>query len=207
MHLVRVPIAELHEDPDNVRQHNPRNIAAIRASLQRFGQRGRAVVAKPDGTVIAGNGMLAAARELGWTHVDVHYANDLEGDEARAFAIADNRSGELSFFDESALTAQLASMAPDLVELIGFDAGDLADMAVMQDQQANEASGRPRNGVDTRGEGMSVYKSGAMVKVSIAVATAELFENAMLLTGQMARADALQAIAQHYIDTKGLRNS
>lgn len=202
MKLERVALEHLHEDAGNVRRHNPRNIAAIRGSLQRFGQR-RAVVAHRDGTVIAGNGMLAAARELGWSHVDVHYADDLQGEDARAFAIADNRSGELSFFDEARLAEQLAGMSADLVELIGFDAGDLADLAgaIAQDGQDDDHQrGEGRGAGADRGRHMSLMRSGAMVKVAVAVDTAELFEQAMLLTGHMGRAEALATIAQHYID-------
>lgn len=200
--LERVALAGLHEDPANVRRHNERNVAAIRNSLKRFGQRGRAVVAKSDGTVIAGNGLIAAARELGWSHVDVHYSDDLTSEDARAFAIADNRSGELSFFDEAQLAEQLAGMSPDLVELIGFDAGDMADLsgAVPQDSDSTNEGGGVGSGGTDRGRHMNLMRSGAMVKVAMAVSTAEVFEQAMLLTGHMGRAEALAAIAQHYID-------
>ena len=202
MQLERVALEQLHEDPANVRRHNPRNIAVIRGSLERFGQRGRAVVAQRDGTVIAGNGLLAAARDLGWSHVDVHYADDLEGEEARAFAVVDNRAGELSFFDEAQLAEQLAAMSPDLVELIGFDAGDLADLsgAVPQDGHDDDKQGQAGGSGSDRGRHMNLMRSGAMVKVAVAVETAELFEQAMLLTGHMGRAEALAAIAQHYIE-------
>ena len=200
MQLERVALDKLHEDPLNVRRHNPRNLAVIRGSLQRFGQRGRAVVALRDGTVIAGNGLIAAARELGWSHVDVHFSDDLAGEDARAFAIADNRSGELSFFDEAQLAEQLADMSPDLVELIGFDAGDLADLSGAVPQDGHKDEQGVGNGGSDRGRHMNLMRSGAMVKVAIAVETAELFEQAMLLTGHMGRAEALGAIAQHYVD-------
>lgn len=199
MQVERVALDALHEDPLNVRRHNPRNIAAIRNSLERFGQRGRAVVAQRDGTVIAGNGLVAAARELGWSHVDVHYT-ELKGEEARAFAIADNRSGELSFFDEAQLAEQLFGMSPDLVDLIGFDAGDLAALTGMVPQDGHDAEAGVGSGGTDRGRHMNLMKSGAMVKVAVAVDTAELFEQAMLLTGHMGRAEALVAIAQNYID-------
>ena len=200
MQLEHVALDTLHEDPLNVRRHNPRNLAAIRGSLERFGQR-RPVVAHRDGTVIAGNGLVAAARELGWSHVDVHYSDDLQGEEARAFAIADNRSGELSFFDEAQLAEQLAAMSPDLVKLIGFDAGELADLwgAVPQNGRSDER-GDGHGASSDRGRHMNLMRSGAMVKVAVAVDTAELFEQAMLLTGHMGRAEALAAIAQHYLD-------
>lgn len=51
---------------------NPRvgDVDAVAASLARFGQR-KPVVAKADGTVIAGNHTLQAARRLGWSHIAV----------------------------------------------------------------------------------------------------------------------------------------
>jgi ParB-like chromosome segregation protein Spo0J len=47
------------------------------------------------GVVIAGNGTLAAAVELGWKDIDV-VETKLKGQEAVAFAIADNRTAELA---------------------------------------------------------------------------------------------------------------
>ena len=62
------PISELKQDPDNARAHDERNLAAIRESLSRFGLQ-KPIVVAPDGTVLAGNGTLAAATSLGWTHI------------------------------------------------------------------------------------------------------------------------------------------
>jgi ParB-like chromosome segregation protein Spo0J len=67
----RVPIASLHLDPANARQHSEKNLAAITANLATFGQAERLVVHKPTGRVIGGNGRLVAMRELGWTECDV----------------------------------------------------------------------------------------------------------------------------------------
>lgn len=54
-------IDTLSADPANVRLHDERSIRAIKASLQRFGQQ-KPVVIDEAGVVIAGNGMLEAAR-------------------------------------------------------------------------------------------------------------------------------------------------
>lgn len=90
----RVPIGKLKLDPGNARQHPERNMEAITASLKRFGQQ-RPVVAQRNGTVLAGNGLLAAARALGWKEVVVRWT-DLKGADATAYAIADNRTSELA---------------------------------------------------------------------------------------------------------------
>ena len=107
-----VALERLKLDPDNARVHNPRNLAAVKASLARFGQQ-KPVVASRDGIVYAGNGTLLAARDLGWPSLAVKWTN-LQGDEARAYALADNRSNELSFFDETMLAEQLNALPPDL---------------------------------------------------------------------------------------------
>ena len=58
-------LSDLAIDPANVRKHDDRNLAAIKSSLSRFGQQ-KPIVIRPDGSVVAGNGTLAAAQSLGW---------------------------------------------------------------------------------------------------------------------------------------------
>ncbi len=101
MKPVKIPLDQLTADPQNARVHPERNLAAIEASLARFGQQKPIVVAK-DGTVVAGNGTLEAARRLGWDAL-LCVQTDLPPDEARAFAIADNRTAELAEWDPAVL--------------------------------------------------------------------------------------------------------
>lgn len=113
-----VAIERLHEDPRNARAHPPRNMAAIKASLERYGQQ-KDVVASRDGTVLAGNGVLRAAKELGWTTLSVCWT-DLEGPEARAFALADNRTAELSEWDPGKLAGAIAGADPRALAAMGW---------------------------------------------------------------------------------------
>ena len=53
----RVSLNSLELDPANARSHGDRNLDAIRASLQRFGQTEPLVVQKQSGRVIGGNGL------------------------------------------------------------------------------------------------------------------------------------------------------
>jgi len=139
MGIVDIPCAELHNDPANVRKHGEQNLAAIKASLARFGQQ-KPIVVNQDGVVIAGNGTLMAARALGWQTIKAVRTN-LAGSEATAFAIADNRTAELAEWDDAALQQQLVAIAIDDEELLaatGFDEKELAKLAAANAPEVTE---------------------------------------------------------------------
>lgn len=112
-------ISTLRADPENVRRHPERSLDALKASLQRFGQT-RPVLALRSGVVIAGNGLLEAALALGWTRLAAVVFPTDDANEARAYALADNRTAELSFWDHEALAGLLQSLNTD-----GIDVTDL----------------------------------------------------------------------------------
>lgn len=116
------PIASLREDPQNARRHDRKNLAAITKSLDEFGQR-KPIVALADGTVIAGNGTLAAAKALGWSELAVATFEDEA--KARAYAIADNRAGELATWDDGLLAAALSGVDDSLRAACGFSTAEL----------------------------------------------------------------------------------
>jgi ParB-like chromosome segregation protein Spo0J len=97
----RVGVNELLPDPINARKHPKRNLDAIRASLRQFGQQ-KPIIVDMDGVIVAGNGLWEAARLEGLEFVDV-VRTDLDDTKKRAFAITDNRTGELSEWDYMAL--------------------------------------------------------------------------------------------------------
>lgn len=104
-----VPIAELNPDPNNACTHGDANREAIRESMRQFGQDQLLVVQKAGMIVRKGNGRLQSAKELGWTHVAVLIVD--EGDlDAAARAIADNRTSELSKWDNRVLPKLLKAI-------------------------------------------------------------------------------------------------
>lgn len=114
-----VKVTTLTSDPNNVRKHSTRNIEAVKASLTKFGQQ-KPIVVMGDGTVIAGNATLEAARLLGWESI-VIVRTTLMGEEATAFAIADNRTAEMAMWDADALS--LVAQELDLSAF--FNAGEI----------------------------------------------------------------------------------
>jgi hypothetical protein len=111
-----LPITALEFDPQNARKRTERSSAVIRESLQQFGPL-RSLVGQrlPDGRIIvrAGNGTLAEAGEIGIDKVRiverrpdelvVVVADDIDEDQWKSYAIADNRASDLSDWDTDVL--------------------------------------------------------------------------------------------------------
>jgi hypothetical protein len=121
------PVGTLRLDLDNARLHPQENIQAIKDSLTRFGQVTPIVVR--EGVVVGGNGTLTAMRELDWEEVRA-VVFDGTSDEAKALAIALNRTAELATWDAETLGQTLADLSSAGLEpeALGFDAATLEEM-------------------------------------------------------------------------------
>lgn len=140
-----MPVDALNLDSRNARKHGRRNLDAIQASLSKFGQR-RPLVVMNDMTVIAGNGTLEAAKALGWTEVVVTMAPaDWTAEQAKAYALADNRTAELASWDDDVLAETLGELDAEGWDLasLGFDGLPTLDGAP-EDDEVPEVPADPR---------------------------------------------------------------
>lgn len=131
-------ISQVTADAENVRRRDDRAKATIKTSIDTFGP-ARSIVIDANNVVRAGNGTLEQAAASGIKRLAIIDADpdtlvavrrkDWSGDDAKAYAIADNRAGDLSTFDYEAVHEQLAALADagrdDLVEAAGFELGEL----------------------------------------------------------------------------------
>lgn len=145
MKLEKLKISQLTPDPANARNHSDSNLAAIAASLEQFGQRKPIVVSK-DNIVIAGNGTMRAAQQLGWELIDtVKVPADWSEAKIKAFALADNRVAELAEWDTSVLMEQAGELMGEGFKLDEFGFTD-ADLGVFDVQEVEppklEAGGK-----------------------------------------------------------------
>lgn len=116
LEIENVQIDSLTFDPTNARKHDAKNLDAIAGSLKLFGQR-KPIVVTPDNVVVAGNGTLQAAKNLGWTEITI--ARTPRGwtwEQIKAFALADNRTAELAEWDSAVLADQLLEL-----DAVGWD--------------------------------------------------------------------------------------
>jgi ParB-like chromosome segregation protein Spo0J len=113
---------------------------AIKASLRKFGQQ-KPIVVDAKGIVLAGNGTLTAAKELGWTEIEITRTT-LQGAEATAFAIADNRTAELAEWEDS-LNDVLKSLQDEGIDLadLGYSPEDLGQFSANAVEMPELASG------------------------------------------------------------------
>lgn len=145
--IFTVPIEDLAPDPDNARRHPDHNLAAIQRSLAEFGQQKPLVVR--NGVIIAGNGTYEAAIRLGWTTIQVVRADHLTDAQARAFAIADNKTGESSEWDMRVLAAHLRLLPPELHSATGFSKIELDPMLAEDYEPPGKNPGVQAHGVVT----------------------------------------------------------
>jgi DNA modification methylase len=127
MVVEEVALSEVVPDPANARVHDERNLEAIKGSLARFGQQ-KPIVVDQVGVIRAGNGTYVAAKALGWPRIKV-VRTDLSPVDATAYSIADNRTSDLSEFDDQALAQLLRDLrAEDALEGVGFAAAEIDEL-------------------------------------------------------------------------------
>jgi hypothetical protein len=110
-----VPVVNVEYLPDNARRGDVDRVAR---SLNAFGQRkpivcrrtGVDVQGRPTGIIIAGNHTYRAAVEkLGWSEIAAVWTDD-DNMTARAYGLADNRTGEVATWDLELLASELAEL-------------------------------------------------------------------------------------------------
>lgn len=157
LRVKQMRVEELANDPANARKHDARSIESIAASLTRFGQQ-KPIVVDGRGVVRAGNGTLEAARTLGWGKIAV-VVTELDGDEATAFAIADNRTSDLSYWDPDRLLEQLndLSLSDDegLLKAVSFTEKEIFDL---MHQDGEDEAGLGGEGKYTRKIAVPIYE-------------------------------------------------
>ena len=106
----------------NARTHSEAQIAQIAASIREWGWT-TPILVDEDGTVLAGHGRLAAARQLQMTEVPVIVASGWSDAKRRAYVLADNKLALNAGWDDEMLSLELGELG-DLgldLQLIGFN--------------------------------------------------------------------------------------
>ena len=126
---------------------NPRRIpaaavCAVAQSIERYGFR-QPIVVDAEGVVIVGHTRLQAATQLGLKTVPVHVA-DLTPEQAAAYRLGDNRTGELAEWDDQALAAELTA----LVAASSMDVAAVSEMTAFDPRELDRVLGRSKGQTD-----------------------------------------------------------
>jgi hypothetical protein len=125
-------VSELLNHPRNYREHPPEQVAHLVESMREHGVYRNVVVARDGRTILAGHGVVKAAREGGLERILV-VKLDLDPTEPRALKVvaADNEIGNLAEVDDRILTDLLRDVKefdPDGLLGTGVDEEKLANM-------------------------------------------------------------------------------
>ena len=149
------PLERLRPYANNPRL-NDGAVPAVAASIREFGFL-VPIVATPDGTILAGHTRLKAAQSLGLAEVPVLVARDLDDAKARAFRLADNKTGELAEWDLKALDEELAALGDLDMTQFGFE----VEPVVTEGQTDEDAEVEVAEDEAPVSEGGRVYRLGA----------------------------------------------
>lgn len=114
---------ELKPYQNNARKHAPEDVEAIKASIRELGGFNDPIgIWGPDNIIVEGHGRLIAAKEMGLERVPCIRLDHLTDEQRRAYALAHNKTAELSEWDMGPLNGELAELALDFdMSRFGFE--------------------------------------------------------------------------------------
>lgn len=120
------PVDQLSPYPGNARKHSRKQISLIADSIARFGFN-NPVLIDDEGTIIAGHGRVAAAKQLKLTAVPTIRLSHLSEADKRAYILAENKLAERAGWDHDILAVELQGLINlDFdIEVTGFAMGEV----------------------------------------------------------------------------------
>lgn len=180
-----VPIDSLTPDPE-AKVHPPEQLEVLKASILKFGQPTPLTV-DAEGIIRKGNGTWLAMKLAGCTTVNIQRGT-FRGKQARAYALVDNRSADLSEWDAGTVDRQLEDLKGEF---------DLDSLRFKEEPGARAYERDEVPAVD----GMPTETGEARVTVTavFAVDDAAPIERAIDATGHDHRGTALIEICNFYL--------
>ena len=105
----------------NARKHQEADLSTIKASISEFGMSDPIGVWGKDNTIVEGHGRYLACKELGIEQVPVIHLDHLTDEQRRAYALAHNKTAEMSEWDFDLLGDELADILDIDMSDFGFD--------------------------------------------------------------------------------------
>lgn len=140
-----IPTSELNPYKNNARKHENTDVSAIVSSIQEFGFDDPIGVWGDDNTIIEGHGRLMAAKKLKMKEVPCIRLDHLTDEQRRAYALAHNKTAELSEWDLDLLKIELDDIADIDMSEFGFDLDfDIDEPAEIVEDETPEPPEEPK---------------------------------------------------------------
>lgn len=125
--IVYLPVGELKPYSKNARKHSEKDINAICKSIEEFGFSDPIGIWSDKNIIVEGHGRLMAAKRLGMTEVPCIRLDHLTDEQRKAYALAHNKTAELSKWFDELLQSELADIENIDMALFGFDLESLSE--------------------------------------------------------------------------------
>lgn len=117
---------ELTPYEGNARKHAEDDLATIRASIEEFGFRDPIGIWGKDNLIVEGHGRQIVALELGLEKVPCIRLDDMTDEQRKAYALAHNKTAEMSGWDFTRLEEELAELENEFnMSDFGFTSTDV----------------------------------------------------------------------------------
>ena len=131
MKIEKVKIGKVKPYNNNPRDISKAAIEKVTLSIKEFGFQ-QPIVVNKNNIIIAGHTRLEAAKQLKLKEVPVVVAKNLSDNQAKAYRLMDNRSGQESNWDKKLLELELSLLNDENInlDLTGFDEVELSKLIV-----------------------------------------------------------------------------
>ena len=132
LEIVYLPPGDLTPYENNARKHAPHDVDAIIASIEKFGFSDPIGIWSDKNIIVEGHGRQIAALQMGLSEVPCIRLDHMTDEQRRAYALAHNKTAELSEWDFGKLEEELAHLQIDGIDMDGFgftesDSGDYVE--------------------------------------------------------------------------------
>lgn len=133
-----VDIDTLRPYEKNARHHGQKDLTAIKRSIQDFGFNDP--IGAWNNIIVEGHGRWMAAKDLGMKTVPVIRLDELSDEQRKAYALAHNKTAELSGWDFDILATELKDISEFDMSAFGFDMAAVGeeDTEIQEDNFFNE---------------------------------------------------------------------
>lgn len=119
---------------NNARKHQKADVEAIKKSIEAFGMNDPIGVWSDKNIIVEGHGRLLALKELGYKEVPCIRLDQLTDEQRKAYALAHNKTAELSEWDFEKLKQELDGITLDMGDF-GFENFSLEDLENVKEDE------------------------------------------------------------------------
>lgn len=118
--IIYLPLDALTPYENNARKHEKADLQTIENSIKQFGMCDPIGIWSDKNIIVEGHGRLLALKDLGYTEAPCIRLDHLTDEQRKAYALAHNKTAEMSEWDLDKLSEELEGIALDM-ERFGFE--------------------------------------------------------------------------------------